>query len=56
MGRREYLVRRLGHMLLVLWAVVTLMFFLFRLGPGDPVAILVGAELPEAAQEQLRRD
>jgi peptide/nickel transport system permease protein len=56
MGRREYLVRRLGHMLLVLWAVVTLMFFLFRLSPGDPVAILVGAELPVAAQEQLRRD
>lgn len=56
MGRREYLVRRLGHMLLVLWAVVTLMFFLFRLTPGDPVAILVGAELPKAAQDQLRRD
>lgn len=56
MGRREYLVRRLGHMVLVLWAVVTLMFFLFRLTPGDPVAILVGAELPKAAQDQLRRD
>lgn len=56
MGRREYLVRRLGHMLLVLWAVVTLMFFLFRLTPADPVAILVGAELPKAAQDQLRRD
>jgi peptide/nickel transport system permease protein len=55
-ARREYLVRRLGQMVLVLWVVLTLMFFLFRLSPADPVAILVGAELPAAAQEQLRRD
>jgi peptide/nickel transport system permease protein len=56
MGRREYLVRRLAQMALVLWVVLTLMFFLFRLSPADPVAVLVGAELPTAAQEQLRRD
>lgn len=54
MARREYLIRRFLQSLLVLWAVLTLMFFLFRLAPGDPVALLVGAELPKEAQEQLR--
>jgi peptide/nickel transport system permease protein len=43
-------------MVLVLWVVLTLMFFLFRLTPADPVAILVGAELPAEAQAQLRRE
>ena len=43
-------------MALVLWVVLTLMFFLFRLTPADPVAILVGAELPAEAQAQLRRE
>jgi peptide/nickel transport system permease protein len=56
MARREYLVRRLAQMVLVLWVVLSLMFFLFRLTPADPVAILVGAELPPAAQAQLRQD
>ncbi|MGH7267216.1 MAG: ABC transporter permease [Candidatus Rokuibacteriota bacterium] len=56
MARREYVVRRLAQMVVVLWAVLTLMFFLFRLTPSDPVAVLVGAELPAAAQAQLRRD
>jgi peptide/nickel transport system permease protein len=55
-ARREYLVRRLAQMALVLWVVLTLMFFLFRLTPADPVAILVGTELPAAAQAELRRD
>jgi peptide/nickel transport system permease protein len=43
-------------MALVLWVVLTLMFFLFRLTPADPVAILVGAELSAEAQAQLRRE
>jgi len=54
--KRQYLLRRLAQMALVLWVVLTLMFFLFRLTPADPVAILVGAELPAEAQAQLRRE
>jgi peptide/nickel transport system permease protein len=35
---------------------MTIMFFVFRLIPGDPVAIMISAELPEEAQEALRKD
>jgi len=56
MVRREYIARRVAQMVLVLWVVLTLMFFLFRLTPADPVAILVGADLPAEAQAQLRRE
>src|SRR5579859_1020351 len=31
-----YIARRFLHMLFVLWAIATLLFFMFRLMPGDP--------------------
>jgi len=31
-----YFGRRLVHMLIVLWAIATILFLLFRLMPGDP--------------------
>ena len=31
-----YFARRLVHMVIVLWAIATILFLLFRLMPGDP--------------------
>ncbi len=37
-----YILRRLGHALIVLWGAVTLSFLLVQLIPGDPVVIMLG--------------
>ena len=51
---RGYLLRRCLQSLFILWALVTIMFFLFRLMPGDPVGILVSADLTDDAKQALR--
>lgn len=48
MGR--YITRRLIHALFVIWGCATLVFFLLRMIPGDPVIQMLGPEYtPEAA-------
>lgn len=37
-----YLVRRIASLLLTLWVVLTIVFVLFRLVPGDPASVIVG--------------
>jgi len=50
---RAFLIRRLVQTLLVLFVVVTLVFVLFRLLPGDPTAMLVDQSLDELARQRL---
>ena len=50
---RAYIARRLLQAALVVFGVITLMFFVFRLMPADPTTMLVEAGLPEAARQQL---
>ena len=50
-----YLLRKLGYGFLVLWGVVTLVFFLFNLTPGDPVRNLVGENASTEVVENMRR-
>ena len=52
---RRYVVQRLVQSVFLLWVVITFMFVLFRLLPGDPVSIVVSAELPEQARAALRQ-
>ena len=49
-----YLLRRLFHMAITLFAMITLMFFLFRMLPGDPTATVISPALYPKAQETLR--
>jgi peptide/nickel transport system permease protein len=49
----RYLINRVFHALLVIWLVVTLVFFMLRAVPGDPFAAMLADVDPEAA-EQLR--
>lgn len=53
MGR--YLARRLSYSLLVLWGVVTLVFFLFNVLPGDPARLTMGQRTDVASIENARR-
>jgi len=46
----HYILRRLLHALFVIWGCATLVFFMIRLIPGDPVIQMLGPEYtPEAA-------
>lgn len=50
-----YLINKVGYGLLVLWGVVTLVFFLFNLTPGDPVRNLVGENASAEVVDNMRR-
>ncbi|MBA2277706.1 MAG: ABC transporter permease, partial [Chloroflexia bacterium] len=50
----QYIVRRLIHAVFVIWGCATLVFFLIRMIPGDPVLLMLGPEYSPAAAEALR--
>ena len=52
----RYLVSRLGQILPVVFGVVTIVFFLIHLIPGDPVEIMLGESAVAAQKEELRRE
>jgi peptide/nickel transport system permease protein len=51
----RFLLRRLGFAIPLLLGVVTLVFLLGRIVPGDPVDIMLGESAPAADREALRR-
>ena len=52
MGR--YIIRRLIHAVFVIWGCATIVFFLLRMIPGDPVIQMLGPEYTPEAAEALR--
>jgi peptide/nickel transport system permease protein len=50
----RYLASRLGGMLVVLLIVATLVFFITRLAPGDPAAVMLGEQASAADIANLR--
>jgi peptide/nickel transport system permease protein len=53
---RGYLLARLRHMVPVVLGVVTVVFLLIHLIPGDPVEIMLGESALAAQKEELRRE
>jgi peptide/nickel transport system permease protein len=51
----QYILRRLIHSVFVIWGAATLVFFLLRMIPGDPVVQMLGPEYTPEAAEALRR-
>lgn len=51
----RFILQRTAYGLLILWGVVTVVFFLFNLSPGDPVRNLVGENAPEEVVQNIRR-
>jgi ABC-type dipeptide/oligopeptide/nickel transport system permease component len=49
-------VRKLLYGLLVLWGVVTLVFFIFSINPGDPARMLLGQRVDEASLRAVNRE
>lgn len=50
----QYIIRRLIHAIFIIWGCATLVFFLIRVIPGDPVVQMLGQEYTPEAAEALR--
>ena len=51
----RYVLERFLHMLFVLWVVATILFFMFRLMPGNPMAAFIDSTITVEQQEALIR-
>lgn len=54
-ARLVYLIGRLGQMLIVLWAIATILFLMFRLMPGSPLTAYIDPTFTEEQAEIIRR-
>jgi peptide/nickel transport system permease protein len=52
----SYIISRLGQMAIVMFIVATLVFFIFRVVPGDPAAVTLGMNVTEEAREAVRAE
>src|SRR6056297_1880688 len=50
----KFIAERVLHMVVVMWMVATLVFFIFRILPGDPAQLVLGLEPSRASLEALR--
>ncbi|MGE5618728.1 MAG: ABC transporter permease [Sphingomonadaceae bacterium] len=53
-GLRAYILRRLVQGVITLWVLTSVLFFMFRLLPGDPTLMYIDAGLPQEVQQQIR--
>jgi peptide/nickel transport system permease protein len=51
---REFIIRRILFTLFTLFAVATILFFIFRMLPGEPTAQIISPALDEAAQARMK--
>jgi peptide/nickel transport system permease protein len=52
----QYIIRRLIYSIFIIWGCATIVFFMLRLVPGDPVAAMLGIEYTPEAAAQLRKN
>jgi peptide/nickel transport system permease protein len=50
---RTFILRRIGQSIVVLWALITILFILFRLLPGDPLMVYLDIGLPPEDQAEI---
>lgn len=51
-----YILRKLLYGILVLWGVITLVFAIFSINPGDPARMLLGQRVDEASLAAVNRE
>lgn len=53
MGKASFIVRRSLQLVVTFWAVGTVLFFLFRLMPGNPTSFVISPQMTPEAREQI---
>lgn len=51
---QEYIIRRIIYTFITIFGVATILFFVFRIMPGDPTAQVISPALDEVAQARLK--
>ena len=54
-GLRGYILKRLLLLLFVIVAVLTILFFLFKLLPGNPLAVFIDSNFPDEMIQRQKR-
>ena len=54
MYRLDYIIRKAGFALITVLAVITINFYLFRIVPGDPIAMMVSPRMRPETQQKIR--
>ncbi len=52
----QYIIKRLLYGILVLWGVITIVFFLFNILPGDAAQMLMGQRSDVSSVEAIKKD
>ncbi|MBO6118351.1 MAG: ABC transporter permease [Bacteroidales bacterium] len=52
----NYILKKIGYGVLVVFGVVTLVFFLFNILPGDPARMMLGQRADEQSVEMIHKD
>jgi peptide/nickel transport system permease protein len=52
----RFILKRLGYGLLVMWGVITVVFLLFNVLPGDPARMMLGQRADIASVEAINKD
>jgi ABC-type dipeptide/oligopeptide/nickel transport system permease component len=52
----KYIIRKLLYGLLVLWGVITLVFSIFSINPGDPARMLLGQRVDEESLARVNKE
>ncbi|WP_332898119.1 ABC transporter permease [Haladaptatus sp. CMSO5] len=53
MGKASFILRRSLQLLVTFWAVGTVLFFLFRLMPGNPTSFVISPQMTPEARQQV---
>ena len=54
MGKKAFVVRRLGQLVVLYLAIATMLFVLFRISPGNPMANFIGTGMSQEQIEAIR--
>jgi peptide/nickel transport system permease protein len=52
----QFIIRRFIHAVFIVWGCATIVFFMLRAVPGDPVAVMLGQEYTPEAAAQMRKN
>ena len=52
----QYILKRLIYGILVLWGVITIVFFLFNILPGDAAQMLMGQRSDVSSVEAIKKE